>query len=176
MIVLLLKWKKRLISILNMVLIVAVALLVVDVVLGVFTRYVMGEQAKWTEELARFLLIWVSLLGGAVAFGEKAHLGVDFFVSKFHVEGRKITAVFVNLVVLFFAMTIFLYGGGRMVMDSLVMEQTTPALGWKMGYIYLALPISGFFMVLFTIENLIEEWVAPISELLEGENDEEDGL
>ena len=54
-----------------------------------------------------------------------------------------------------FAMTIFLYGGGRMVIDALVMEQTTPALGWKMGYIYLALPISGFFIVLFTIENLI---------------------
>ena len=176
MIDLLLKWKKRLISVLNMVLIVAVALLLVDVVLGVFTRYVMGEQAKWTEELARFLLIWVSLLGGAVAFGEKAHLGVDFFVSKFHVEGRKITAVFVHLVVLFFAMTIFLYGGGRMVMDALVMEQTTPALGWKMGYIYLALPISGFFIVLFTIENLIETCVVPISELLKGDNDEEDGL
>ena len=176
MIDLLLKWKKRLISVLNLVLIVAVALLLVDVVLGVFTRYVMGEQAKWTEELARFLLIWVSLLGGAVAFGEKAHLGVDFFVSKFHLEGRKITAVFVHLVVLFFAMTIFLYGGGRMVIDALVMEQTTPALGWKMGYIYLALPISGFFIVLFTIENLIEICVVPISELLKGDNGEEDGL
>ena len=176
MIDLLLKWKKRLISVLNMVLIVAVALLLVDVVLGVFTRYVMGEQARWTEELARFLLIWVSLLGGAVAFGEKAHLGVDFFVSKFHVEGRKITAVFVHLVVLFFAMTIFLYGGGRMVIDALVMEQTTPALGWKMGYIYLALPISGFFIVLFTIENLIETCVVPISEFLRGDNGEEDGL
>ena len=176
MIDLLLKWKKRLISVLNMVLIVAVALLLVDVVLGVFTRYVMGEQAKWTEELARFLLIWVSLLGGAVAFGEKAHLGVDFFVSKFHVKGRKITVVFVHLVVLFFAMTVFLYGGGRMVIDALVMEQTTPALGWKMGYIYLALPISGFFIVLFTIENLIETCVVPISELFEGDNNEEDVL
>ena len=73
-------------------------------------------------------------------------------------------------------MTVFLYGGGRMVIDALVMEQTTPALGWKMGYIYLALPISGFFIVLFTIENLIETCVVPISELLKGDNGEEDGL
>jgi TRAP-type C4-dicarboxylate transport system permease small subunit len=43
----------------------------------------------------------------------------------------------------------------------LAVEQTTPALGWKMGYVYLALPISGIFMVLFTIENLIETLVAP---------------
>ena len=60
-----------------------------------------------------------------------------------------------------------------MVMDALEMEQTTPALGWKMGYIYLALPISGFFMVLFTIENLIETWVTPISELPDAEAVEE---
>lgn len=173
MINLLQKWKNQLIDVLNLVLIVAVALLLLDVVLGVFTRYVMGEQAKWTEELARFLLIWVSLLGSAVAFGSKAHLGVDFFVSKFHAEGRKVTAVFVHLVVLFFAIAIFLYGGGQIVIDALEMEQTTPALGWKMGYIYLALPISGFFMVLFTIENLIETWVTPISELPDAEAVEE---
>ena len=51
MIDLLLKSKKRLISVLNMVLIVAVALLLVDVVLGVFTRYVMGEQANGLKNL-----------------------------------------------------------------------------------------------------------------------------
>jgi TRAP-type C4-dicarboxylate transport system permease small subunit len=42
------------------------------------------------------------------------------------------------------------------VAEALAMEQTTPAMGWQMGYVYLALPISGIFMVLFTIENLIE--------------------
>ena len=63
-------------------LILAVVVLVVDVLWGVFTRKVLGDQAQWSEELARFLLIWISLLGGAVAFGEKAHLGVDYFVIK----------------------------------------------------------------------------------------------
>ena len=56
------KFKKGMTTALDAVLIVAVLLLVVDVVWGVFSRYVMGEQAKWTEELARFLLVWVTLL------------------------------------------------------------------------------------------------------------------
>ena len=168
-----LKFKKRLTAALDVVLIIAVALLVMDVVWGVFTRYVMGEQAKWSEELARFLLVWVSLLGGAVAFGTKGHLGVDFFVLKFHPDARKIMAVVVHLVVLFFAGAIFLYGGGRVVADALAMEQTTPALGWKMGYVYLALPISGFFMILFTLENLIETLLTPASQLHEAEAAEE---
>jgi TRAP-type C4-dicarboxylate transport system permease small subunit len=162
-------FKKGMIAVLDWALIITVFLLVIDVVWGVFSRYVMGEQAKWTEELARFLLIWVSLLGGAVAFGTKGHLGVDFFVGKFHPEAQKLTAVVVHLIVLFFAGAVFLIGGGRIVSDALAMEQMTPALGWKMGHVYLALPISGVFMILFTIENLIETLMTPASELVEEE-------
>jgi len=129
----LLKFKKGMTAALNLVLIVAVALLVADVVWGVFTRYALGGQAKWTEELARFLLVWISLLGGAVAFGTKGHLGVDYFVGKLHPE------------------------------------QMTPALGWKMGHVYLALPIAGIFMLLFTLENLVETLATPASDLHEAE-------
>lgn len=165
----LLKLKKWMSAALETVLIVAVGLLVLDVVWGVFTRYVMGEQAKWSEELARFLLIWVALLGGAVAFGTKGHLGVDYFVGKFHPDARRLMAVVVHMVVLFFAGSVFLYGGSRIVADALAMEQMTPALGWKMGHVYLALPIAGVFMVLFTIENLVETLVKPPGKEQEGD-------
>jgi TRAP-type C4-dicarboxylate transport system permease small subunit len=165
----LIKFKLNLTKALELLLILAVGLLVVDVVWGVFTRYVMGEQAKWSEELARFLLIWVALLGSAVAFGIKAHLGVDYFTGKFDPAVQKTMAIISHVVVLFFSVSIFLYGGGRVVYDALVLEQTTPALGWKMGYVYLALPISGFFMLIFTIENLIETWLSPAGAMTEEE-------
>ncbi len=161
----LLKFKKWMTTMLNWVLIVAVALLVIDVVWGVFTRFIMGEQAQWTEELARFLLVWVSLLGGAVAFGTKGHLGVDYFMGKLHPEVQKVMAVFAHFIVLFFAAAVFIYGGGRVVADALAMEQMTPALGLKMGHVYLALPIAGIFMVIYTVENLIETLVGCDSEL-----------
>jgi TRAP-type C4-dicarboxylate transport system permease small subunit len=160
----LIKIKKGMTAALNFILIVAVAVLVFDVVWGVFSRYVMGGQTKWTEELARFLLIWVALLGGAVAFSTKGHLGIDGFTEKFHPDVKKLMAVFAHLVVLFFAVAVFLYGGSHVVANALAMDQTTPALGWKMGYVYLALPISGLFMVLFTIENLVETLIAPDGE------------
>ena len=79
----------RLTKSLQWLLIVAMTLLVFDVVWGVLTRYVGGEQASWTEELARFLLVWVALLGSAVAFETKSHLGVDYFVGKFDVGVQK---------------------------------------------------------------------------------------
>ncbi|EMI58474.1 TRAP transporter small permease [Rhodopirellula sallentina] len=143
-------------KVLQWLLIAAMALLVLDVVWGVMTRYIGGEQASWTEELARFLLIWVALLGGAVAFDTKSHLGVDYFVGKFETGVRKSLRIFTHFVVLFFAITIFVIGGARVVYDALVLDQTTPALGWKMGHVYLVIPIAGCFMALFTIAHLIE--------------------
>jgi len=68
---------------------------------------------------------------------------------------------------------VFLYGGIRVVFDALAMEQMTPALGWKMGYVYLALPLAGIFMVIYTIENLVETCSTPALKLHEPEAAEE---
>lgn len=158
-------------KILDWLLIIAMTLLVFDVVWGVFTRYAMGEQANWTEELARFLLVWVALLGAAVAFGTKGHLGVDYFVGKFDPDVRKSVAILGHVIVLFFAVSIFLVGGCRVVFDALAHEQMTPALGWKMGHVYLVIPIAGFFMVLFTIENLRVTLKTSAAELAQTEHE-----
>lgn len=182
----LLQFNKLMTSALNVVLIVVVLALVFCVTWGVLTRSVAGfavwlsqlsgwqpwswlptGQANWTEELARFLLIWVTLLGGAAAFGTKAHLGIDYFAEKLHPDARRTMAVFANVIVLFFALSIFVLGGWRVVSDALVLEQMTPALGWKMGHVYLALPIAGFFMVMFTIGNIFETLNPPESTLQE---------
>jgi len=134
----------------------AVALLVLDVTWGVFTRFLMDGQATWTEELARYLLIWVSLLGAAVAFRTKSHLGIDLFVNALAKEPQKWMNVLAQVVVLFFAVSIFLFGGYSLVHETFAMEQMTPALGLKMGYVYLAVPVSGVFMVIFTLENVLD--------------------
>jgi len=67
-----------------------------------------------------------------------------------------LTEVLAHLVVLFFAGAVLLVGGTSVVSEALALEQTTPALGWRMGYVYLALPISGVFVALYTLENLVE--------------------
>ncbi len=163
--------------VLEIALILAVAALVASVVWGVMTRWsgdfsakfsdgsvegiwawLPAGQAQWTEELAKFLLIWVSLLGGAVAFGRKSHLGVDYFVGKLNREASQWSAMVVHAVVLFFAIAVLVVGGSRVASDTLAMEQTTPVLGWKMGHVYLALPIAGVFVILYTLEGALETW------------------
>lgn len=144
-----------LVKFLELFLIVAFAALTLDVLWGVFSRYVLGAQSRWTEELAIYLLIWVSLLGASLTYEGKGHLGVDYFVGKLHPDARRAGAVFVELVVLFFAGFGLLYGGWVLVAQTLEADQISPALGWKVGYLYAAAPISGVFFILFSLEHLM---------------------
>lgn len=144
-----------LVKLLEIFLIAAFAVLTLDVLWGVFSRYVLGAQSVWTEELAIYLLIWVSLLGASLTYEERGHLGVDYFVGKLHPDAQKAGAVFVELVVLFFAGFGLLYGGSVLVRETLAAGQVTPALGWPKGYLYTAAPIAGVFFIIFSLEHLI---------------------
>ena len=145
-----------LVRVLEVLAILAMGALVLDVVWGVVTRYMLGEQAKWTEELARFLLIWVSMLGGALAFRRRDHLGVDFLVGLMHESVGPGMHRLKHSLVCFATIAVFLYGGVRLVVTALATGQTTPALGLKMGYVYAVVPLAGVFILFFAIEELFQ--------------------
>jgi len=151
-----LKLKSCLIKSLELAVMLVTGFLVIDVVWGVFTRYVWGHQSQWTEELARMLLIWVALLGAGIGFIKKSHLGVDYFVNKLSERFRAIGQLAVYLLISIFAAIILIYGGSRLVSSALSYSQPSPALHIEWGYVYLAVPISGFFIVIFSIETMIE--------------------
>lgn len=132
------------------------AALVLVVLWGVVSRYWPGiPPSDWTEELGIYLLVWVSLLGAALTFRERGHLGVDYFVSKFDPVAKRWAAVLVEICVLIFAGFCLCYGGYRLVSDTLSTGQLTPVLQWKVGYFYSSVPISGIFFVAFAIEHLL---------------------
>lgn len=150
------KLKKCLVRGLEFTVILVTGILVIDVVWGVFTRYVMGHQSQWTEELARLLLIWVALLGASIAFIRRSHLGVDYFVNKLNEKWKDIGQIIVYLLVAVFAGIVLVYGGCSLVSSALKNSQPTPALNIEMGYVYIAVPISGIFIIIFSIETIIE--------------------
>ena len=69
--------KLKIEKLLEWVLAVVLIVMVLDVLWGVFTRYVIGHQSSWTDELARFLLIWLGVLGSAYASGRDMHIAID---------------------------------------------------------------------------------------------------
>ncbi|HIG31705.1 MAG TPA: TRAP transporter small permease [Verrucomicrobiales bacterium] len=130
--------------------------LTLDVLWGVFSRYALGAQSRWTEELAIYLLIWISLLGASLVYGEQGHLGVDYFVKKLDSGAQKIAAICVEGLVLFFAFFAMVGGGWTMVVDTLADGSVSPALGWKLGHVYAAVPISGALIVFFAVQHSLE--------------------
>ena len=133
---------------------IAVAFLVFDVIWGVLSRKLLGAQSSWTEELARVLLIWVVLLGAAVAFNAMAHLGLDYLVTKMDKSTSRYVAIIGDAIVLFFTCAVLLTGGYRLVSEAFQLEQMLMALSISKGYVYLALPISGVFFLMFCLESL----------------------
>jgi len=156
------KIKKFLDRFLEILVTVIMTMLVIDVVWQVFTRYALKNPSTWTEELAIFLLIWVGMLGACVALNRGAHLGIDYFVSKLSERNRLYTQLFVFTCITMFSFFVMLIGGGKLVSIVYQRSQFSPALGLNMAYVYLAIPISGFFLVLYSVEFAVETILAII--------------
>ena len=118
----------------------------------VFTRYVLGTSEYWTEELARYFLIWMAFLGGALAVRQKAHLSMGLAVMR--LRGGTALAVrrLRDLCVAIFA-GVMLFAGGAYV--RIAMEQRTPVTQIPMGFIYLPIPLAGALILLFLTEQLV---------------------
>ncbi|MCL1920530.1 MAG: TRAP transporter small permease [Kiritimatiellaeota bacterium] len=140
------------IRLLEWALVAMVVAITLNVLWGIVTRTFWG-QAIYTDELARVLLVWISMLGGALAFERKAHLGVDFFVSKMHPDARKALAILVQCVTAVFAAVVLVVGGTALAQGQ--WAQRLPTMPWlTKGGVYAAIPIAGFFILLFSLENL----------------------
>jgi len=170
MLTLLQKIKKGFIRSLEVLLMVMVAALTLTVLWGVFTRFCLGSQAAYTDELARVLLVWVSMVGAALAFGVKAHLGVDFFVNKLHPEARKTLSMLVQVVTAVLAVCVFVVGGWGLAMGQ--MGQQLPTLPISRGLVYFSIPLGGVLICLFALENLVEIFKTP-AELLSAQTKSE---
>lgn len=130
-------------------------LLVIDVLWQVLSRYLIGRPSSFTEELARFALIWLSVLGAAYLNAKRAHLSIDYLVQKLSPEKqvgrRKVIEIFMAL----FAFVVMVIGGGNLVYITLVLGQTSSALHIPLGFIYAIVPISGMLIVFFSLHNIL---------------------
>ncbi len=134
-------------------LIVLMSVMTLDVLWGVFTRYAIGSQASWSEELARFLLIWIGVLGAAYASGQKMHLSIDLLKPKLDEAGQKKLSMIINALIIFFALTVMVIGGGRLIYITNILGQISPALRVPMYIVYSVVPISGLLIIYYKITD-----------------------
>lgn len=132
------------------------AAMVLNVLWQVFTRFVLRQPSSFTEELARYMMIWVGLLGSAYATGKKSHLALDLLTARLGGARKRLSEFVVHSIVLLFALAVMVGGGGRLVWIQLSLGQQSAALQWKLGYVYLAVPIAGVLIVFYCIAALLD--------------------
>ena len=127
----------------------AVSLLTAAVVLfvNVVLRYLFSASTSWAEELIRYLMIWITFIGGSICVRRGAHIRMDFLLTMLP---RSVAAALTRLVYLAaagFCAALFWYSV-RLVAFTVELHQTSPAMGVPMWIPYLAMPLGSALMTL----------------------------
>lgn len=157
------RFKSRLDKILGGALVVLMTVAVLNVLWQVVTRFILGDPSSFTEELARYLLIWIGVLGAGYAVGQRAHLALELLPER--LEGRSLQLLerLIFGCVAAFALLVMVGGGIRLVYLQFMLGQTSPTLGWPLGAVYTVVPLSGVIMLVYTVLQIMEPPTEPAS-------------
>ena len=145
-------------------LILLILAIVLIVTWQVLSRYLLQSPSSVSEEVARFLLVWISLIGAVYCYRTKAHLGLDIITNKLAAKQQQIAALFTHVMVFLFSALVLVIGGTRLVTLAFEPIQRSPALDVPMGYLYCALPLAGILLCFYSVIAFINEFSTPYSE------------
>ena len=111
-------------------------------------RYVLRTSLSWSEELARFLLMWLAALSAAYAFKTGSHFALRFVVERFGAPARRALATAVTTVVAAFLAT-FTYQAVRFTIE--VRDQVAPGTGMSMAIPYSSAAVGGALMLWYVL-------------------------
>ncbi len=148
--------KKRVDKLLELALLLLMGANVLNVLWQVFTRFVLQNPSSYTEELARYLLIWVGLLGASYAAGKKMHLAIDVVLQGLRNKAKVWVEIVIQVFIFLFSLFVMVVGGIRLVSITLTLAQTSAALQIKLGYVYLVLPLSGIMIMFYATVFILE--------------------
>lgn len=124
------------------------------VLLQIFFRYIIKAPLTWSEEAARFSMIWLIMLASITVLRKNKHLSVTFFAELAHPTIQRWLRVCVHLLSAIF-LFVLLFHGYELSMNS--MSQKAAATGIPMGFIAGSIPVFGLIGLLFTVENIVKE-------------------
>lgn len=139
---------------LEIALITIFSLMTLDVLWQVVSRYALGTSSSFTEEFARFALIWLTVLGAAYLNARRGHLTMDFLTRRLAPAARARRERAVEWWMLGFALVVMVLGGGYLVYTTLRLGQVSPAIGVPLGVVYGVVPVSGVLIALFCLHHI----------------------
>ena len=129
--------------------------ILITVSIGVFTRYILNDPAGWTEELARYFLVWLTLLGAPLGCLNSAHIGIHFLPNALSPRGKLILSMTISAVLVLFC--VFMFFGG-MKLTTVYWKSRSVTMGFPIGFVYMSLCFSSALIILATILVCVEIW------------------
>ena len=133
--------------------IVLASALFIIVVLAVIGRYGFGASLTWTEEVPRYLLIWISFLGAAACVAKREHVGFDVLFNKLPEGVRRWLGAAIGVLIAGFGWIVFRYGIVFVKDFGPDMMETIPYTNY---WYYVAVPVSGALLMLFAVKNIFD--------------------
>ncbi|GAB3070725.1 TRAP transporter small permease [Salinicoccus sesuvii] len=124
------------------------------VFLQVLTRFVINYPISWTEEISRYLMIYIVFLGSALLVRKSAHIAVDFLLEVVNPKAKGILDIIVLAVSTVFFGLLLIFGAQ---LTYIVIGQATPNLQFSMAWAYAAVPLGGLLMFLNALAVLFEK-------------------
>jgi TRAP-type C4-dicarboxylate transport system permease small subunit len=141
----------------EIIVIAMVLVMTVLVIMQVLLRYLFSSAFSWSEEIARYLMIWVSFLGGGLALQQGMHIGVEALVSRLGTRSRRWVSL-VSKVAVFAFLVVLAVGGLQLAW--FVRNQSSPALFLSMSWAYGAAAAGGLFMAIQLFHSLVMEYTS----------------
>jgi TRAP-type transport system small permease protein len=146
------KGLNKFINLISVILLASMAILVFG---NVILRYIFNSGIMWSEEMSRFLFIWLCFLGAVGAMWDNEHLGVDMIVKKLPGLLKKIVYTISSFIILYL---LWLIIDGSWKVSILNLHTPAPVTGLPMFYIYITGVVMGVFMVGIVVANIYYAW------------------
>lgn len=140
-------------TVVNIIAIIFFSLIFSIMLLQIFFRYVLSSPLVWTEELCRYLFIWICFLGWTIALKRGSHIRINFVIEGIPWRFRKVLLILFQLLILFFLFQLTRFGIAMM-QRSFSVPTVTLFFSW--AYVYLAAPVSAIIMFLYSLLYLLE--------------------
>ena len=147
--------RKKIDKVLSTALIVIMSIMVVNVLWQVFTRFIVGTPSSFTDELARYLMIWLGILGAAYVSGRNMHVAIDVLPQRAASNVQRRLKLIVYVLIIIFALLAMVVGGSRLVYITYVLGQHSPALQIPLAAVYLAIPLSGILIIFYKVSDIL---------------------
>lgn len=147
--------RQKIDKILANALVVIMAVMVINVLWQVFTRFIVGTPSSFTDELARYLMIWLGILGAAYVSGRNMHVAIDVLPLRFSASTQKKLKLIVYSLIVVFAFFAMVIGGLRLVYITYILDQYSPALQMPLAVVYFTIPLSGVLIIYYKISDIL---------------------